>query len=104
MFKEESSPWIDPAGAQPQAIVEAVRHCPSGALTYSIEGQPDRPEQWPPSITVLEDGPYEVLGVELQGVEFAQGVPRERFALCRCGHSKNKPFCDATHYDIGFKA
>jgi CDGSH-type Zn-finger protein len=104
VFKYGERPWIDPAGAPPQAVVEAVRHCPSGALTYSIEGQPARPEQWPPSITVLKDGPYAVLGVELLGVEFAQGVPRERYALCRCGASKNKPFCDATHFDTGFKA
>jgi CDGSH-type Zn-finger protein len=104
VFKEESSPWIDPGGAQPQSIVETVRHCPSGALTYSIEGQPDRPEQWPPSITVLKDGPYAVLGVDLPGVEFAKGVPSQRYALCRCGASKNKPFCDATHFDVAFKA
>jgi CDGSH-type Zn-finger protein len=103
VFKSGARPWIDAAGAPPQVIVEAVRHCPSGALTYTVDDQPARPEQWPASITVLEDGPYAVLGVELPGVQFAQGVPRERYALCRCGTSKNKPFCDATHAEIGFK-
>ena len=51
----------------------------------------------------MKDGPYAVLGVELPGVSFAQGVPRERYTLCRCGASKNKPFCDGSHYDAGFK-
>jgi len=103
VFKYGSEPWIDPAGAQPQQIVETIRHCPSGALSYSIDGAEPKPEEWKPSIEVLKDGPYAVLGVELKGVAFAQGVPRERYTLCRCGASKNKPFCDGSHYDVGFK-
>ena len=104
VFKYGSEPWIDPAGAQPQQVVEVVRHCPSGALSYTLDGTEPKPEAWPPSIVVMKDGPYAVLGVELQGVQFAQGVPRERYTLCRCGASKNKPFCDGSHYDVGFKA
>lgn len=104
VFKSGSRPWIDPAGAQPQQIVETVRHCPSGALSYSLDGAPPKAEEWRPSIDVLKDGPYAVLGVELVGVEFAHGVPRERYTLCRCGASKNKPFCDASHIEIAFKA
>ncbi len=104
VFKSGERPWIDAAGAQAQLIVETVRHCPSGALSYSIEGAARKPEEWKPSIDVVKDGPYAVLGVELLGVEFAQGVPRERYTLCRCGASRNKPFCDAAHTEIGFKA
>lgn len=103
VFKYGSEPWIDPNGAGPQAIVEAVRRCPSGALTTSLEGREREPEHWAPSITITRDGPYAVLGVDLAGVELARGAPRERYTLCRCGHSKNKPFCDGTHSDVGFK-
>ena len=103
VFKYGERPWIDPAGAIPQQIVETVRHCPSGALSYTLEGTEPKAETWLPSIDVMKDGPYAVLGVELVGVEFAKGVPRERYTLCRCGASKNKPFCDATHTAIGFK-
>jgi uncharacterized Fe-S cluster protein YjdI len=39
VFKYEREPWIDPAGAPPQQVVETIRHCPSGALTYTVEGQ-----------------------------------------------------------------
>jgi uncharacterized Fe-S cluster protein YjdI len=103
VFKYGQKPWIDPAGAIPQQVVEAVRRCPSGALSYSVDGAPPKAEEWKPSITVTPDGPYAVLAIDLTGATFAQGVPRERYTLCRCGASKNKPFCDGTHYEIGFK-
>ena len=104
VFKYGERPWIDPAGAPPQQSVELIRKCPSGALSYTVDGQEAKPESWPPTIVVMKDGPYAVTGIELAGVEFAQGVPKERFTLCRCGASKNKPFCDATHFELGFKA
>ena len=103
VFKYGERPWIDPAGAPPQQSVEVIRRCPSGALSYTVDGQEPKPEAWPANITVMKDGPYAVLGVELPGVQFAQGVPRERYTLCRCGASKNKPFCDASHLESGFK-
>ena len=104
VFKYGERPWIDPAGASPQQTIELVRKCPSGALSYSVDGQAAKPEAWPPAVVVMKDGPYAVTGVEMAGVPFAQGVPRERFTLCRCGLSKNKPFCDASHIEAGFKA
>jgi CDGSH-type Zn-finger protein len=55
-------------------------------------------------ITVTNDGPYAVTGgVELAAVPFGDGASREHYTLCRCGGSKNKPFCDGTHWSIGFK-
>ena len=38
-----------------------------------------------------------------RGVEYPQGASREHCALCRCGHSRNKPFCDGSHWYTGFK-
>lgn len=103
VFKYGERPWIDPAGAAPEEIADIVRRCPSGALTVTANGQESLPESWPPSIRVVKDGPYAVLGVDLPGVTFAQGVSQQRYTLCRCGASKNKPFCDNTHAEIGFK-
>lgn len=104
VFRYGSEPWIDAGAALPQQVIEIVRRCPSGALSYGVDGAPPKPEEWKPSITVTQDGPYAVLGIDLPGVPFAQGVPRGRFTLCRCGASKNKPFCDGSHYEVGFKA
>jgi CDGSH-type Zn-finger protein/ferredoxin len=104
VFRYGSEPWIDPDGAQVEAIVEAVRNCPSGALSYSLEeaGQPG--QQGEPAIAITKDGPYAVTGgVELQGQSWGQGASKAQYTLCRCGASKNKPFCDGTHWSTSFK-
>jgi CDGSH-type Zn-finger protein len=55
-------------------------------------------------VTVTDHGPYTVTGaVELAGAKFGEGASREHFTLCRCGASKNKPFCDGSHWDAGFR-
>ena len=57
----------------------------------------------PPSIHIARNGPYEVQGCDLDTENWSEGVSRERFNLCRCGGSKNKPFCDGTHRSIKFQ-
>jgi CDGSH-type Zn-finger protein len=61
------------------------------------------------TIKVRENGSYRVDGDETEvrlidwnGNEYK--IDRRPFALCRCGGSTNKPFCDGTHSKIGFKA
>jgi CDGSH-type Zn-finger protein len=60
----------------------------------------------PVTITPLENGPYLVRGAvvvrDADGTEYR--LERETIALCRCGGSTNKPFCDGTHSKIGFAA
>lgn len=56
-----------------------------------------------PSIRVTRNGPYEVQGCDLDTDAWCEGASRERFRLCRCGGSKNKPFCDGTHRSIDFE-
>jgi CDGSH-type Zn-finger protein/ferredoxin len=104
VFKYGAEPWIDVDGAAAEAIIEAVRNCPSGALSYSIDDIPPPEEPREPVITITKDGPYAVAGdVELIGGRWAHGASSRRYTLCRCGGSKNKPFCDGTHWSIGFK-
>ena len=104
VFKYKSEPWIDAAGGAVEKIVETIRACPSGALSYSLDGADADDPLREPSITVSKDGPYEVVGgVGLFDQSWAQGASTEHFTLCRCGGSKNKPFCDGTHWSIGFK-
>ena len=59
-------------------------------------------------INVLKSGPYEVAGgaklFDHQGKEYVRGSNSHPIYLCRCGQSKNKPFCDGSHEDVGFKA
>lgn len=104
VFKYGSEPWIDPDGAQMQAIIETIRACPSGALSYSLDVDENPDPRREPEIILTKDGPYEVVGgVQLADQAWGQGASTKRYNLCRCGASKNKPFCDGTHWDIGFK-
>jgi CDGSH-type Zn-finger protein len=105
VFRVGERPWIDPDGAEPERIIEVIEKCPSGALSYSVDGVEHRDLDLEPGITVTRDGPYclvggiEVVGEEPRGEE----VSREHCACCRCGASKNKPFCDGSHSEVGFE-
>jgi CDGSH-type Zn-finger protein len=88
-----------------EQLLRMLALCPSGRLGHRPTS--DAPEVEPvfePSVAVVRDGPLWVRGgVEVIG---ADGVPyerRNRMTLCRCGHSRNKPFCDGTHAEIGFR-
>ncbi len=58
-------------------------------------------------VQVRQNGPYKLTGpvtiVDFEGRVF-ELPPGSGIVLCRCGHSKNKPFCDTTHREIGFVA
>ena len=66
-------------------------------------GQPGPSNVNAPSIRITRNGPYEVQGLDLDTDSWSVGASRDRFALCRCGGSKNKPFCDGTHRSINFQ-
>ena len=104
VFKYGSEPWIDPNGAEARDVLATIRKCPSGALAYLLDGAAAQEEVRSPAITVTKDGPYAVVwNVDLIGAHRAEGVTREHYTLCRCGASKNKPFCDGAHSDSGFR-
>ena len=105
VFKLGEEPWIDPNGASKDEIITTIEKCPSGALSYSLEDVEHRDQEREPLVTVSNDGPYFVTGgIQIVGHENrAEEVSNEHCTLCRCGSSKNKPFCDGTHWNIGFK-
>lgn len=82
-----------------------IDRCPSGALERAPEedAEPDEPA-FEPSVIVVKDGPLFVRGrVQVaSGDGFGYAV-RNRMTLCRCGHSGNKPFCDGSHKQVGFR-
>jgi len=104
VWRTSTEPWIDPDGAGREDIVGIIRRCPSGALSY-LEGEAAQTEYADaPEIEIARDGPYLVRGgVDLAGAAFGAGASREHYALCRCGASRNKPFCDGSHWYAGFK-
>lgn len=104
VFKYGEEPWIDPDGADVEAIKKQVEHCPSGALSYTVDGVEYTEYGHEPGITIIKNGPYVVAGgVELKDPANGQKPQTpDHYTLCRCGGSKNKPFCDGTHWK-GFK-
>lgn len=79
--------------------------CPSGRLTYlETDAAGEAAEPLEPHIMMVPGGPFWVVGeihlVTWEGREYAL---RGRRALCRCGASRNKPFCDGTHVAIAFE-
>jgi CDGSH-type Zn-finger protein/truncated hemoglobin YjbI len=114
VFRVGQDPFVAPSGGRMDEIIRAVRDCPSGALSYAVDGveareEVDRHRTREPSIEVTRDGPYRITGaIGLIGGDGAQeppadGASREHYALCRCGHSQNKPFCSGMHWYVEFK-
>ena len=106
VFELDRRPWILPDAADADAVAEVVERCPSGALQYRrlhSGGTGEQPPT-PPTVTPLRNGPLLIRG-EMQ-VTRSDGTVESlpRATLCRCGLSKNKPFCDNSHLDGGFTA
>jgi len=75
-----------------------------GALQYErLDDGPNEEPDEQPSVIAVRNGPLFVRG-DLK-LATPEGQLREgtRFALCRCGHSRNKPHCDNSHRDVDFK-
>lgn len=94
-------PWLYPDAMEVERLVDIAHACPSGAIQYRRrDGRAD--ESAPPVnlAATREAGPYAFRGDLRLGGQSA-GF---RATLCRCGASKNKPFCDGSHHDVGFSA
>jgi uncharacterized Fe-S cluster protein YjdI/CDGSH-type Zn-finger protein len=93
VFDPTRRPWIRADLADPDAVAEVVRRCPTGALHYHLpEGEPEAPTH-PTTITRDPRGPLLVRG-ELV-LDTPEGpLPETRAALCACGRTQNRPFCD----------
>ncbi len=103
VFDIEAKPWIQPGNADADAVAEVVRRCPTGALGYRrTDGAPQEEPAAENTVRVVADGPLYLAGrVRLHQAD-DEVLEQTRVALCRCGDSKNKPFCDNTHVDERF--
>ncbi|MEO6610977.1 MAG: (4Fe-4S)-binding protein [Chitinophagaceae bacterium] len=112
VFNPKERPWVKMEGATTERIIEQVRKCPSGALSYFLntEAVANEPADKIVAesanmlrIEVTPNGPYliktECLVVHHDGKEETK---TGTVALCRCGASNNKPYCDGSHRKNGF--
>jgi CDGSH-type Zn-finger protein/uncharacterized Fe-S cluster protein YjdI len=111
VFRAGTEPFVAPSGGRMDEIVCAVRACPSGALSFAVDGREAREQvdqDRGPVVEVSRDGPYRVTGgislLDDAGAPVARnaGASLEYYSLCRCGHSQNKPFCSGMHYYVNF--
>ncbi|MDH3295187.1 MAG: CDGSH iron-sulfur domain-containing protein [Acidimicrobiia bacterium] len=83
-------------------VMAMIERCPSGALTYEIDGAAVEPDL-PAEISVIPDGPLWVSGsIPIERSDGQSVEIRNRVTLCRCGESSNKPLCDGSHKEAGF--
>jgi uncharacterized Fe-S cluster protein YjdI len=102
VFDPQKRPWIQPEEADADKIAEVVRRCPTGALHYALASGAEEVGDEATNVAPQSDGPLFVKGT--LRIETPDGTLEEtRVALCRCGQSGNKPFCDNTHKKVGWK-
>jgi hypothetical protein len=108
VFQRDSRPWIKIDAATATEITEAVTRCPSGALRYELTNSEEAKPEPAQAQTIIEprpNGPLSIKGqIRIENPDGTVLFEGDRVALCRCGNSGNKPFCDGTHRTIGFKS
>ena len=102
VFDPAAKPWIRPDAADAGALEAAVERCPSGALSLHAPG--GAPLTTAPATNtglLTPQGPLYVRG-KVTLMHHGAAVQETRLALCRCGASLNKPYCDNSHRKVGF--
>lgn len=107
VFDPNARPWINPEGASNERIMQQIDRCPSGALAYyhnsTSEANDNKDAPAVAQIKVNANGPLIIQGkVAIQHLD-GREEEVDKAALCRCGASSKKPFCDGSHHSIEFK-
>jgi len=104
LFIDGREPWCQPDIATDEEIEDVILRCPTGALTfdYADDSRVEKPNAVN-TVQVAYNGPLFVRGeLEIEGAPANAPGLQFRAALCRCGQSRNKPFCDNSHEKAGF--
>lgn len=109
VYDPKGRPWITPENASAAALKEQINACPSGALSYRMNDKSATAENNTQmddatKVQVLANGPILVHGsLEIENSNGEKTHKTRVTAFCRCGASKDKPYCDGTHNNIDFK-
>ncbi len=106
VFDPQARPWVAIDAATADEIAAIVQRCPTGALHFRrLDGGPQEPAPAETTIAARPNGPLFVRGnLRIVGEDGQLIREDTRLALCRCGHSDNKPFCDGSHRRVGFRS
>jgi len=108
VFNPKARPWVNMEGSTAENIMEQVKKCPSGALSYEMNQEPNMGKESMEgklmSIEILKNGPILIkTECSIKHSDGSEEVKSGSTALCRCGASSNKPFCDGSHNKVGFE-
>jgi uncharacterized Fe-S cluster protein YjdI len=106
VFNPSLRPWINPEASNTERIIEQVKKCPSGALSFYMNQEEPIPMETKAEsiVEVMPNGPLLVYGnITVKDKEGHETHKNKVTAFCRCGASSNKPYCDGTHTKIGFE-
>lgn len=105
VFQPKEKPWIKIDAASTEALVNQVKQCPSGALSFYMNSKIDQTsETMETKVEILENGPLLVYGtLKVTYKDGREEVKNKTTAFCRCGASQNKPYCDGAHIKEDFK-
>jgi uncharacterized Fe-S cluster protein YjdI len=105
VFNPRQRPWITMEGGTTDEIIAQVGNCPSGALSYFRNNEMVNPAVDVETIVeVSANGPLLVYGnIKIKDAQGNETIKNKVTALCRCGQSSNKPYCDGTHRKVGFE-
>jgi CDGSH-type Zn-finger protein/uncharacterized Fe-S cluster protein YjdI len=104
VFDPTARPWIQPANGTADEVVAVVARCPTGALQASRDDGAAAEAPQRNELRIVADGPHHLRGdIEIRDAAGKVLARETRMALCRCGASSNKPYCDGSHAGSGFK-
>jgi len=105
VYNPKQKPWIKAKNASTQQLKDQITKCPSGALSYHMEGEEDQESSsLETKVEVMENGPLLVFGtLKVTDKSGKEEMKNKTTAFCRCGASKNKPYCDGSHMKADFR-
>jgi uncharacterized Fe-S cluster protein YjdI/CDGSH-type Zn-finger protein len=109
VFIPYERPWIRMNAATTNEIIATVNNCPTDALTFYYnddvaQKENKKEEKTVTEISIIKNGPFIIKGeFRIKDIDGNEIASASTASLCRCGHTKCRPFCDGSHVDAGFK-
>ena len=112
VFDPKKRPWINPYGATSERIIQQIKECPSEALSYYTQDKDEmknnetttRVKNNNMDVNIIKDGPIMIHeNVTIHNSDGSTIQRKNPTALCRCGYSNKKPYCDGAHINAKFK-
>lgn len=103
VFKPNDKPWVQLEHAKTDALMATIKTCPSGALSYESKADEKETVQQELNsenirVETVKNGPIRVFGNLTVTCDDGSVIEKQRVAsFCRCGKTKNTPFCDGSH-------